>query len=263
MKLYLVVVVAIAASVAGAAERAGRPKDDTVPGLAGDFKNIDRTIAKEPVYQTKSPRYCLVVLGPEGKTRVWLVLDGNTLYVDRNGNGDLTEEDEKVPASPARVDYPSGQKPPKALQYRCSLGKLGSVSLLTIDDRPVVEVTDAVRKLRFEASADEQGYLKFADRPKDAPLINCGPLTLFPRFQRFPAPTPRDREYLRALLRADQRDRHTELYVNIGAQGLGAGTCTAIRIEDVPKDKHPVADIAFPSKGKPGKSVRVVLNHRC
>jgi WD40 repeat protein len=38
------------------------------------------------------------VFGPEAKTRIWLVLDGKTLYVDRNGNGDLTEDGEKVAA---------------------------------------------------------------------------------------------------------------------------------------------------------------------
>jgi len=48
----------------------------TVPAAEFDLNKIERTIAKEPVYQTKSPRYCLLVFGPEAKTRVWLVLDG-------------------------------------------------------------------------------------------------------------------------------------------------------------------------------------------
>src|SRR6516225_5854504 len=59
---------------------------------------VDRSIAKEPVYQTKAPKYALLVFGPEGKDRVWLVLDGDTLYVDRKGNGDLTEPGKKVAA---------------------------------------------------------------------------------------------------------------------------------------------------------------------
>src|SRR6516164_5027781 len=60
-----------------------------------DLTKIDRTIAKEPAYKSK-PKYCLLVFGSEAKTRVWLVLDGDALYVDRNGNGDLTEPGEKV-----------------------------------------------------------------------------------------------------------------------------------------------------------------------
>ena len=50
--------------------------------LAGaDLTKVDRSIKKEPAYQTKSPKYCLLVFGPEAKTRVWLVLDGDTLYI--------------------------------------------------------------------------------------------------------------------------------------------------------------------------------------
>src|SRR5437867_4405005 len=66
--------------------------------LAADLASIDRIIKKEPAYRTGKPKYCLLVFGPEAKTRVWLVQDGDTLYVDRNGNGDLTEEGEKVAA---------------------------------------------------------------------------------------------------------------------------------------------------------------------
>src|SRR2546423_1487819 len=72
------------------------------PLTAVDLTKIDRTILKEPVYKSKAPRYCLLVFGPEAKTRVWLVLDGDTLYVDRNGNGDLTEEGERVAAKDDR-----------------------------------------------------------------------------------------------------------------------------------------------------------------
>src|SRR2546423_744441 len=64
--------------------------------FAADLSKVERTIAREPAYRSKAPRYCLLVFGPEAKTSVWLVQDGDTLYVDRNGNGDLTEEGEKV-----------------------------------------------------------------------------------------------------------------------------------------------------------------------
>jgi hypothetical protein len=66
-----------------------------VTAAAADLTKIDRTIAKEPVYQNQ-PKYCLLVFGPDAKTRVWLVIDGDVLYVDRNGNGDLTEQGERL-----------------------------------------------------------------------------------------------------------------------------------------------------------------------
>ena len=54
----------------------------------------------EPKYQ-KEPRYALLAFGPKREARVWMVLDGTTLYVDRNANGDLTEPEERLePANP-------------------------------------------------------------------------------------------------------------------------------------------------------------------
>ena len=41
------------------------------------------------------PEILSLVFGKEADTHIWLVLDGNTLHVDRNGNGDLTEPGEK------------------------------------------------------------------------------------------------------------------------------------------------------------------------
>src|SRR5262249_33993179 len=62
------------------------------PAAAADLGKIDRTIKKEPAYKNK-PYYGLLVFGPEAKGRVWVVLDGDTLYVDRNGDGDLPAAD--------------------------------------------------------------------------------------------------------------------------------------------------------------------------
>jgi hypothetical protein len=64
---------------------------------AADLTKIDRIVKKEPAYLAK-PKYCLLVFGPEAKERVWLVLDGDKLYVDRNGNGDLTEPGKRIEA---------------------------------------------------------------------------------------------------------------------------------------------------------------------
>jgi hypothetical protein len=42
-----------------------------------------RLFKKEPRYQSHSPGYCLLLFGPDAKTRVWLVLDGDRLFADR------------------------------------------------------------------------------------------------------------------------------------------------------------------------------------
>src|SRR5262245_61362635 len=71
---------------------------------AADLTKIDRTLRKEPAYKN-GPKYCLLVFGTKADFRVWLVQDGDTLYVDRNGNGDLTEKDEQVKTKNAGGDF--------------------------------------------------------------------------------------------------------------------------------------------------------------
>src|SRR5436853_400879 len=63
---------------------------------AADLKTIDRRVEREPKYHSGKPEYCLLVFGAKAEARVWLVKDGDVLYVDRNGNGDLTEDGEKI-----------------------------------------------------------------------------------------------------------------------------------------------------------------------
>ena len=61
--------------------------------LAADpiLENIERTIRHEPQYSSK-PKYVLLVFGKQAEAQVWVVDDGRHLYVDRNGNGDLTDD---------------------------------------------------------------------------------------------------------------------------------------------------------------------------
>src|SRR5262249_40933197 len=67
-----------------------------VPVCLADLSKIDRTIAREPAYKAK-PKYCLVVLGPEARNRVWLVLDRDGLYADRHGDGALPGKERRFP----------------------------------------------------------------------------------------------------------------------------------------------------------------------
>src|SRR5262245_1677284 len=60
-----------------------------------DYAKIDRKIGKEPAYRTGRPLYALLLFGREAKLRAWAVLDGKVLYLDRNGDGDLTGKDER------------------------------------------------------------------------------------------------------------------------------------------------------------------------
>src|SRR5438876_7831896 len=100
-----------------------------------DLSKMDRSIKKEPVYQGK-PKYCLLALGPKAETRVWLVLDGEVLYMDTRGTGDLTGA-ERVKPQPVRLTgfLRPGEKEPRALRYPCAVGKDFTVELMTMDGK--------------------------------------------------------------------------------------------------------------------------------
>ena len=61
---------------------------------------FDRAIVKEPTYQS-APKYCILTLGSSSDTKVWMIEDGKRLFVDRNANGDMT--DDGPPIQPGKV----------------------------------------------------------------------------------------------------------------------------------------------------------------
>jgi hypothetical protein len=73
------------------------------PAPDPDLTRIERTITKEPEYVAE-PRYALLVLDAESPFRCWMVFDKTTpdsrcydvLYLDRDGDGDLTDADERM-----------------------------------------------------------------------------------------------------------------------------------------------------------------------
>src|SRR5262245_9954897 len=155
-----------------------------VTAWGADLTKLDRTIAKEPAYKNK-PKYCLLVFGPEAKTRVWLVQDGDVLYVDRNGNGDLMEKDENCQAQAPQdeIARKAGYKP--ADGYRLwqvgdlleSDGKTKHTNLEVSSSRKGYSMSVSTHGRRHEYVVHGNGPLRFADRPQDAPVVHfAGPL---------------------------------------------------------------------------------------
>jgi hypothetical protein len=158
---------------------------------AADSGPIDRTLRRQPAYAAK-PHYCLVLFGPEAKTRVWLVVAGEAFYADTNGEGDLTQPGKRV--------YSVGNY--RSLIYLDACGR--SVWLPVPEDVRIYNVGDVfdratrtwyhltVRRLgklataRFQIEVDVRGQFRqlgelshFGDSPKDAPVLHFGgPLML-------------------------------------------------------------------------------------
>jgi hypothetical protein len=221
---------------------------------AGDFGKVDRTPKKEPAYQSKAPKYCMLEFGPQAKTRVWLVLDGDTLYIDRNGNGDLTEKGECIKKKGALGQFMAGEVVDVD-------GKTKHTNVMvmhqTEDGLTITFVTAMVAgKHMFMAGIDSLGTLRFADRPQDAPIIHFGGELRMGLNAKF------SKSEKEELVRSDKAE---ELYAWIGTPGLGKGTFAALMHKGIPAGVHPIAEIEFPNKEASAPPIRnrVILKKRC
>ena len=237
----------------------------TSPAVAADLSKLDRTIRKEPIYAGK-PRYCLLVFGPAARDRVWLVQDGDTLFVDRNGSGDLTEPGKKVSANK------DGAKDSGHTFEAGNLALGGKVHKdLTVSISPlswyannqtlaaIPAIRDAVKKdpativatisidvastrfkglgvggriLQFAGFYDLTGVLTFAEKPSDAPIIHFdGPLTV-----TFYGEVP--------TLRLG---RDIDVVLMVGTPGRGGGSFAMLAYQDtIPKNVDPKVEVRWP-----------------
>jgi hypothetical protein len=258
----------------------------TAPAFAADRTRIDRTIAKEPKYVGK-PNYCLLVFGADARHRVWLVQDGSSLYVDRNGDGDLTQDGEKVQATKARPgdeerghSFEVGELKVGGKTHKALVVAVSPVETLAANPNLIAlpHVAAAVKKnpkamtgqilLDVECESlkggglggrvsymvsifDTAGALQFAPRPADAPVIHLdGPLQV-----AFYGATPTWRA-------GDSQDT----VLCVGTPGVGPGTFAMVKYEGtVPDGKNPKHDVTFQPKDPAGKPVKELyeLKERC
>jgi hypothetical protein len=212
----------------------------------------------------KEPHYALLVFGPEAKVRVQVVLDGKTLYVDRNSDGDLTGKDERF-----TIDFPNGD-----------VNKSGQVSDCNIEIRdpdgqtrylitsfgiyPEDEKPNAKRQLM--AYVDIKGrisYRQYCDAKMGESLDQAavahfhGPLTIGPRTISWKL-TPE-------LSRILGGDNPSDIFAVVGTMDAERGCWVVVRGGDLPKDLHPVAEVEFPANkpGDPPIKKRYRLEERC
>jgi hypothetical protein len=224
---------------------------------SADLSKIDRTIAKEPIYQGK-PAYCLLVFGPEAKTRVWLVLDAKakSLYVDRNGNGDLTQKGKRFTPTNHNLDQ-------RIYEVEEIIGSDGRTkySKLRIEHWGTAAEAEGIGFAvpeSFSLSVEAKGKLQrvqlkaFGERPRNAPLIHVdGPLT----FALFDAPG-------QAFARGGKPSTLTAL---IGTWDADRKALTTIPIDGPPGNVHPIAEVEFSGNRPkaPPLRIKVVLDQRC
>lgn len=256
-------------------------------GVAGaqDLAKIERSIAKQPAYASKEPKYCLLVFGPKAETRVWLVLDlaydplrekpgkADALYADLNGDGDLTDPKERIPVTvvtkksfelglPTRI----GSFDVKDHDMNVPSFHVGNVTSregkttyakLSVDvgwyifGRPDRQVTVSVDTPGYGRQSVGGPEWWFARSPAKAPVIWFdGALTL--------RLAPSGLLHMPVDYTGKEppppwheefplvRDKTMPLRVQLGSAGLGVGTFNTIPCDKPPADVHPIAKVVFP-----------------
>jgi hypothetical protein len=246
-------VVAIWGALWLASASVAQEKTDNLP--AADLTKIDRTIVKEPVYRSKSPRYCLLVFGASAKTRVWLVLDDDVLYVDPTGRGNLAGDAKRISPTAFKevVQSVRQENPPTERDYL--IGDVVEIDSKTkhTDLRIMHYRYDALKTVLYcvyvqvKGKFEQTAVIAFADRPEKAPIIHLnGPLTM-----GFYGEKPE--------LAAGAESK---LSFCVGIQGLGA--FTVLDYKPIPASLLPVAEIEFPVKNSEKRiGAKVLIDHRC
>jgi hypothetical protein len=263
--------------------------------LSAEENSLSHTewaIDKEPKYESQRLGYLLLVFGPKAESRCWVVYEmgdraaadgettrmGDRLYVDRNGNGDLTDPGECVQATVRTVETIVSFSPGIMKQYlpTFDVGTITELATKLEHSDVRFDVNYAMGLTRPGLSMKLAGSfpmfpgefdLSFAPTAAEAPVIHLrGPLTLRPAWSDSAVLSftsdgelqPREPQVLTA-------GEESDLFVNIGSFGLGRGSFASLSTEAVPGEAHPVAEIEF-SNRQPGNSpIRrtYVLSHRC
>jgi hypothetical protein len=248
-----------------------------------DLAKLERRIGKEPIYKGK-PGYLLLVFGADAKHRVWLVLDGETLYVDRHATGDLSQPeccvkgeaddyperlfkvgdltlggklygDLRVAVYSAKSSAGSGlDEMPMFQKFLAAKpdGKLYSISVDVPLEKPLPDLRDKspVKSTRhFANQYDATGILQFAARPQGASIIHFGgPWTFAPDGQQ-------------KLVRG----RNEDLALRLGTPGHGPGTFAFIGYDFlVPESAKPKLLIKYlANPGEKARTHRYLLEDRC
>jgi hypothetical protein len=231
-----------------------------VSALAVELESIDRTIVREPKYEAL-PAYCLLVFGAEGSTRVWLVEDGKRLYVDRNANGDLTDDGEPVAATEEREFETTDINTSKTTTLHDWDYAAGGIKLPNGEDHTDLEVI----RWQYGKQPVQHGVLLkingkvpvysgwghvFAESAAKAPIMHFGGdynVTPLRNKSLNPAKPP------------------SRFSIGFVSPGLGDSSSTRISIDALPKEVIPQCEIDWPSKDKPGETftTTIPLTERC
>ena len=226
-----------------------------------EFSKIKREIGKLPPLISKQPLYGLFLLGANTSTPVWAVLDQSkpdakaydVLYLDLNGDGDLTQSGERF------VGIPEGVSGTGDTVCKFKIGRFVEPGT----DRTHTDFTIAWRQkwvsFRMNWLGGKQtmgpyapetgGYGNFSDSPQTAPIIVLGHDRPFQMTH-----------WMSGTLR---RNQENDFRVFIGNMGDRPGYFTAVDDKFLPPDDYVVGTLLYADKKGAGQTIRFELRQRC
>ncbi|HET6576339.1 MAG TPA: hypothetical protein VFG68_22250 [Fimbriiglobus sp.] len=227
------------------------------PADMPDLSKVDRSLKAEPVYVTEQPLYGLAVFGPKAEARVWMVLDKtkpdadsyDVLHVDLDADGDLTGKGERLTRGKDDRFHVGDYKDPATGAEHAAFS-----IRVAIEAKPKTVMLSLRWRGQFKLGGGypvdpEAGYMQFAQKPADAPVLwvhGDGPF----RFQR----------WYGAKLTVGGAD---DFKVFLGQPGRGPSTFCAAQEHILPKEEYVKATLVY--RDGMGKEQRLVceLKERC
>ena len=234
-------------------------------------------LVKEVDY-TNAPMYSLLVFGPDAERQHWLVVDGGSLYIDRNSNGDITDPEDRI-----LID----QKATDALHVRGNEFSRWDIFKINELEGFNFELRVWIENPNFEPGPDESDYIReWRNKKRANGWVNSSlmRITSESRFVQTPVilcpATPNaqithvDGPLVFNLKRGDrqclERDKENQFDINIGTQGKPTLNHTEpvfsnLSTDALPSTLSPVAVFEFPSKNSDSEIIELSVNldQRC
>jgi hypothetical protein len=229
-------------------------QDPSIKAADSDYSKVDRSIGSQPKYVAEA-KYAMLLLG-DGKARVWMALDKSApdagkydvLYFDRDGDGNLGQEGERVVATK---------------QTNGLVMSVGKVELqeqkITLDEFRIAfyENTSESMSISFRMNGKVKVYgpygskrnFKFGNSPENAPILHADPWGTLSFHHAHPSEL--------------KRRESTTFMLYVGTRGSGASTFMAVDEDflDLDKDKIFATVIAKDGKGNEVRTRHQLKDH--
>jgi hypothetical protein len=211
---------------------------------------IARKIVEKPAFKQATQQYVLLLLGQKPHREIWIVRDGDDYYIDRNGNGDLTEPGEKITPPKAQsgtfnlvdfgkiVDAHDTSHGPLTM----NLPATGSPSLGTVN-------LEVAKKFRQRVA-----IFPVATTPETAPVFHFdGPLTsgFLVSNKHYLVPA----QDANALTLRRGREVLLPAWVGTQIKGSDAVHCVTFSLTNEKEEKRPRLEIVYDNRNPKGAPI--------